>query len=197
MKKSTEILICGDLCPTKDTEHLFKKEDEKGLFNNVLPEFLKSDVLIGNLEFPLIDNGEGIKKAGPVLKGKSNYIQVLKNAGFNVLGLANNHIKDCGEKGVLNTLAVCKENTIDTVGAGENLEQAKKPLIIEKNGWKIGLLAFAEQEFNIATKTTAGANYLDPYEDFDAIKNLKEQVDYVIVLYHGGVEYYPYPSPLL
>jgi len=197
MKESAQIIVCGDLCPTDDTRGKFASENEKGLFNNVLPTFLSSDLLIGNLEFPLITNGVGISKTGPILKGDDNFINVFKKSNFDVLSLANNHIKDCGEKGVINTIKVCKENDIDTVGAGENIAQAKIPLIKTVNGWKIGIVAFSEQEFNIAKKNEAGANFLDPYEDFDTIKKVKEQVDYLIVIYHGGIEYYKYPSPLL
>ncbi len=197
MKNPCEIIICGDICPTKDTEHLFALEDEKGLFNNILPLFLASDVLIGNLEFPIINNGKGIKKAGPILKGEESYINIFKKSGFNVLSMANNHIKDCGEEGVLSTIGICKKNEIDVVGAGKNEVEAKKPLIIDKNGWKIGVMAFAEHEFNAAYENQAGANLLDVFHDFDAIKEIKQQVDYLIILYHGGVEYYEYPSPLL
>lgn len=197
MEKETQILICGDICPTDDTKHLFENSNVEGLFNDVLPVLNKADLLLANLEFPLIDTFTKIKKTGPVLTGKSTYINIFKNAGFNVLGLANNHIKDAGEEGVNNTLKICEKYKINTVGAGKNLEEAKKTLIVEKNGYKIGILAFAEHEFNLASETEAGANNFDVYNDFDTIKSLKEEVDYVIVLFHGGIEYYEYPSPLL
>jgi poly-gamma-glutamate synthesis protein (capsule biosynthesis protein) len=58
-------------------------------------------------------------------------------------------------------------------------------------------MAFAEHEFNAAYKNEPGANLLDLYTDFDQIKEFKKQVDYLIILYHGGIEYYEYPSPLL
>ncbi|MEO9021799.1 MAG: CapA family protein [Ginsengibacter sp.] len=196
-KKSTIITICGDICPTQDTEPYFKSGDHKKLFGNCIPFFNSSGLLMGNLEFPIIDNGKGIVKSGPVLKGDDNYIDIFKKSGFHVLGLANNHIKDCGEEGVKNTMAVCTQNGISYVGAGENISKAKIPLIREVNGKKIGILAFAEQEFNIATEDEYGANYLDVYDDFDAIRGFKNEVDYLIILYHGGIEYYEYPSPLL
>ena len=197
MEKDTQIIICGDICPTPDTKNLFENSNVKGLFNGVFPVFDKADLLMANLEFPLIDSFTKIKKTGPVLTGKTNFINIFKNAGFNILGLANNHIKDAGEVGVRSTLKTCKEYEIATVGAGKNKAEAKKPLVIEKNGLKIGIMAFAEHEFNLATDYEAGANSLDVYEDFDAIQSLKKEVDYVIVLYHGGIEYYEYPSPIL
>jgi hypothetical protein len=197
MKTKTEIIICGDICPTKDTVPFFEQNDTKGMFNDTLPILQDADILIGNMEFVLTDNGLDATKIGPILKGKSSYINIFRDVGFTLLGLANNHIKDCGEDGVLNSLHTCKNNNILTIGAGKNKQEAKKPIIINKNGWKIGIMAFAEHEFNAAYSNEAGANLLDLYEDFDNIKELKKKVDYLIVLYHGGIEHYEYPSPLL
>lgn len=191
------IVVCGDICPTEDTVEYFKKGAYQNIFNNTIPVLKAADVLVGNLEFPLITNGIGVKKTGPILKGDDNFIEIFKKINFSALSLANNHIKDCGVDGVLNTLKICKDSNIATFGAGKNIEEAKKPLIIEKNGWKIGLMSFAEHEFNAAYNDEAGANLLDVYSDFDLIKDFKKEVDYLIILYHGGIEYYRYPSPLL
>ena len=197
IKTRTEIIICGDLCPTNDTLPFFEEQNESSLFNDVLPIFQNADFVMGNMEFVLTDNPKSILKAGPVLWGKMRYINIFKNAGFHLLSLANNHIKDCGSSGVQSSLEACEQAGIATLGAGKNLQEAKKSYIKIINGWKIGFFAFAEQEFNVATDSDYGANYLDPYEDLDAIRSLKKQVDFVIVIYHGGIEYYEYPSPLL
>ncbi len=197
MKKKAEIIICGDLCPTDDTREYFDKQDCDSLFNNVLPIFDKADFVLGNLEFVLTDSPSPITKAGPVLFGNTNYIKLLKNAGIQAVSLANNHIKDCGESGVLSSMNACKKNDVEFFGVGENISKAKEPYIKIVNGYKIGVVAFAEQEFNVATDTEYGANFLDPYEDFDRIEEFKKRVDYLIILYHGGIEYYEYPSPLL
>jgi len=197
MNKTCTITICGDICPTKDTQYLFEKNNINELFTNVLPTLKKADILIGNLEFALTNNCPKVYKTGPILKGDTNFINVFKSTGFTALGLANNHIKDCGVEGVKSTIEICKKNNIATVGVGENKVAAKKPLIIEKNGFKIGVMAFAEHEFNAAYENEAGANLLDIYEDFDLIAKTKKEVDYLLILYHGGIEYYKYPSPLL
>jgi len=197
MKTKTNILVCGDICPTEDTKHYFEQNNVVGLFNDTLPLLKQADVLIGNMEFVLTDKCIPTIKTGPILKGSKNFINIFKEIGFTALGLANNHIKDCGVEGVLSSLQTCKENNILSVGAGSNEKKAKKPIIIEKNGWKIGVMAFAEHEFNAAYKNEPGANLLDLYTDFDQIKEFKKQVDFLIILYHGGIEYYEYPSPLL
>lgn len=197
MKNKVEITICGDICPTDDTEHFFEKNDTNGLLGEVKTVLTDTDILIANLEFPLTDDCQKAVKTGPILYGKTKYINFFKELGFTALGLANNHIKDCGENGVMSSLDICKEYAIETVGAGVNESEAKKPLIIERNGIKIGILAFAEHEFNVAYENEAGANLFDIYTDYDQIESFSKRVDYLIVMYHSGIEHYAYPSPLL
>lgn len=197
MNNISQLVVCGDLCPTEDTDKHFKEGDASNLFTDCLPLFKNAGYLLGNLEFVLTDNAKPIEKSGPILHGPKAYINVLKNSGFRALSLANNHIKDCGEPGVRSTLEACEAEGIHTFGAGRNLEEAKKPYITEVNGYRIGFLSFAEQEFNTATENSYGACFFDPYEDLDLIAETKKKVDHLIVIYHGGVEYYEYPSPLL
>lgn len=197
MIQETKIIVCGDLCPTTDNLNLFENSNEKELFNDILPILQNGDLTFGNCEFVLTENPEGIEKTGPILTGKPQFAKVLKNSGFNVLSLANNHIKDCGEAGVKSTMDVLEKNDIPHFGAGKNLSEAKKPFIKEINGLKIGFITFAEQEFNVAGENSYGANYFDPYEDLALITETKKKVDFLFVIYHGGIEYYEYPSPLL
>ena len=191
------MLILGDICPTKDNIELFKNGDAKALFGDVLPLIDNADVALANLECALADNPKPIQKAGPVLHAPTATAATLKKAGIGVLSLANNHIRDCGDEGVKSTLKACSESGIKTVGAGENIIAAKQPLMLGLDGKKVAVVSFAEHEFNFATKERAGAATLDIYEDFDRLRSLRQQVDVLIVFYHGGIEYHPYPSPLL
>ena len=196
-KFKSNILIFGDICPTRDTRELIETGDNKTLLGNVQRLLDNSDFSLCNVEFPLIDNGTPIQKTGPLLSGATSSIDLFKNAGFSLLSLANNHIKDYGEEGVRSTLKVARKLKIPTVGAGLTLAEAKLGYSHEVNGLRIGVMAFAEQEYNTATENSSGSSFLDPYSDFDTIKEFKATVDYLIVLYHGGIEYYEYPSPLL
>lgn len=190
-----KISIFGDICPTNDTKIAFNQGDCKAIFGDVLEEIKRSDIVIGNLECAVTDDPKPIKKAGPVLFTSTKSIQSLKD--FDALSLANNHIRDCGDDGVLTAISTCDSLGIRTFGAGKNIIDARKPLIIEKCGIKVGVMSFAEQEFNIATDIRPGACYFDPYEDFNRIREFRKTVDYLIILYHGGIEYFPYASPEL
>jgi len=196
-KFKANICILGDICPTVDTQLAIESGNAKHVLGDVHSRIEKSDFSLCNVEFSMIDRGEAIVKTGPVLGAKTSAIDFFTNAGFDLLSLANNHIKDYGEEGVRSTLEVAREAGIPTVGAGLNLADAKLGYVQDVNGLKIGVMAFAEQEFNTATETSPGSSFLDLYTDFDKIKDFKATVDYLIVLYHGGIEYYEYPSPLL
>ena len=89
------------------------------------------------------------------------------------------------------------KNNIPIVGIGDNIYEASKPYIVEKDGLKISVYGCAEHEFLIATEKSAGANPFDPLESLDHIYNFKDESDYVIILYHGGKEHYRYSSPNL
>ena len=178
------IIVFGDICPIKgDMSFDISCNGD--------------DLLIGNLECPLTDNPKPVKKAGPVLYCQSTLASKLRTVGFYGVSLANNHIRDSGDDGVFNTIKVCEASGLRIFGAGATQESALEPLIIEKDGLKVGLISFAEREFNYAKKGKAGAAVFDPYDSFDRISELKQSVDAVIVLYHGGIEHYIYPTPLL
>jgi hypothetical protein len=193
-----QLLIAGDLVPTKSNIGLFNKADTNSLLGEQLLSIWGSaDMRIFNLEVPLTDKEEPISKCGPNLIAPTSTISGIKALNPSLLTLANNHILDQGEQGLKSTQDVLSENNIPFVGIGQNLSEASKPYIIKKDGIKIGIYACAEHEFTIATEKNAGANQFDPLESLDHIQKLKQQCDYVIVLYHGGKEHYRYPSPYL
>lgn len=192
------ILIGADIVPTKTNSQLFAYADLDTLIGSELRAVLnKYDFRIFNLEVPLTDKETPISKHGPNLRAAANTINGIKAMNPSLVTLANNHIMDHDKQGLLATLQLLNSNNIYTVGAGRNIKEATKPFIVEKDGIRVGIYACADHEFSIATKVKMGANPFDPLESLDHINVLKEVCDYVIVLYHGGKEHYPYPSPYL
>lgn len=193
-----QLLIGGDLVPTKSNIELFNKADLNSLLGDELLLLWNSaDIRILNLEVPLTDKETPIPKCGPNLIAPTSTIEGIKVINPTLFTLANNHILDQGEQGLKSTQDILYKNNIPFVGVGDNLSGACEPYIIQKNGLKIGIYACAEHEFTIATEKNSGANPFDPLESLDHIAELKIACDYVIVLYHGGKEEYRYPSPNL
>lgn len=193
-----KVLIGADIVPSQSNTSAFSQGNISGIIDKKLQEVLtKADFRIFNLEVPLVNLETPIQKCGPNLIAPTSCINGIKKLGVDLFTLANNHIMDHGVQGLESTVAVLKDNGIDYVGVGKNLGEAQKPYIIEKDEKKVGVYACAEHEFSIAEENYPGANPFDPFESLDHIAKLKEQCDYVIVLYHGGKEYYRYPSPQL
>jgi len=191
------ITIGGDICPINRNLPSFKRGDAGGCFSDLLDQFKAANLSLANLECPLIERETPIRKSGPVLGAESACINGFLASKIQVLGLANNHILDHGAAGIENTLRVCKNAGIQTFGAGGNLAQAREILVVRAGSVRIGLLGLAEQEWSIASENSAGAN---PIDLIDCVRNINEHrdsFDYLIVLLHGGVEDYPFPSPRL
>lgn len=192
------ILIGADFVPTKRNIRLFNSENVVALVGQELLKILKgADYRIFNMEVPLTDKISPIDKCGPNLIAPTSTIKGYKSIGADFVTLANNHILDQGEQGLQSTCDLLIKEKIAFCGAGENLKQAQKPYIVSINGKRIGIYACAEHEFSIAVNNLAGANPYDALESFEHVKKLKNETDYVIVLYHGGKEHYRYPSPEL
>lgn len=192
------ILIGADLVPTKHNISLFESGDVAELVGSELTECLNcADYRIFNLEIPLTEYETPISKCGPNLIAPSKCITGYKALHVDLLTLANNHILDQGHQGLESTVQVLDRAGIAYTGVGNTQEEAAKPHVFECDGKKIGVYACAEREFSIVTEHSAGANPIDWLESPDHVARLKEQCDYVIVLYHGGKEHYRYPSPNL
>ena len=191
-----DMLITGDFCPiyrnTSKVENL-----DLTIFGDLLPVIQQSSFAITNLEAPITSSNEKILKVGPNIKTNKNAAVLLKQANFKLVTTANNHILDYGEKGIKDTLSVLESLGISYVGSGKNLHEAGLPFILEQSEMKIGILNFAENEFNSAGYSSYGSNPVNPISNYYAIKRLKEQVNFIIVIAHGGREHYQLPTPKL
>ena len=192
-----KFLFLGDLCPTEITNPLFEKGDIDTLFTDTLELFAHSDVKVLNLECAITDSKNAIKKFGPNLSAVPNTAKVLQQLGIDYCGLSNNHIFDFGIAGALDTMKYLDAARIGYTGFGNNYDDARKNLIIEKNGQRICIIAVCEHEYSYALEDRMGSRPYDEYDTLEDIRNAKAENDRVIVLYHGGKEYCQYPSPRL
>ena len=190
-----KIIVAGDFCPNERVEKHINDQQYSVVFGNVRPIIESADYAVVNFECPVVLNGaQPIEKTGPALKSGANAVKSIQFAGFNMATLANNHFFDYGDKGVSDTLITCKEHGIDTVGGGKNLTEAARVFYKEIHGKKIAFINFCEHEFSIATDKRGGSNPLDPVKNYNQILEARNNADYVIVIVHGGHEYYQLPS---
>lgn len=185
------VLIGADLCPIGANQPYFEQGDAEALFHDLLPLFRQADLVVANLECPLIERESPIRKTGPVFGVPASCVSALKKAGIGLLCLANNHVLDHGVHGLRYTREVCHRAGIATVGAGENLREAGQPFVWKKNGLRVAILAVAEREFSIAGEDQPGANPMDLIEIVRWVRSQGESWDHWIVLYHGAAEFQP------
>ena len=191
-----KILIAGDFCPQNRVAELIEGERYHEVFGEVMPCIKQADLSIVNFEAPVVEHkSKGIDKCGPCLRGTSKSVDAIRYAGFNVATLANNHFYDYGEVGVADTLQACRDKDIKIIGGGRNLQEASLTAYFDICSKKLAIINCCEHEFSIATESTGGANPLNPILQYYAIKEARQQADYVFVIVHGGHEHYQLPSP--
>lgn len=192
-----EILVVGDIYIGDSTlESKAEKNEIKDLFYEFESILSEADLTIGNLECPFVNEGFKIKKTGPFLKASPQSMPILKNAGFDILTLANNHILDYGKEGLASTIELLEKNNIIYVGAGLNRKEASKPKVVNINGKRIGIINVAENEFStFDNEREYGANPIDLAANYLEIIEIKKHVDFLLTIVHGGREYYNLPSP--
>ncbi|PKM92498.1 MAG: hypothetical protein CVU81_00135 [Euryarchaeota archaeon HGW-Euryarchaeota-1] len=175
-----DILLLGDICSCKNSKFSINGDNSLLLFN---------------LETPIIKKKTSpIKKAGPHLFSKELVLPVVNSESTIVANLANNHIMDFGDTGLMNTLNECYKKNILVVGAGENIEKAKAPIIIDVGNKKVGIIGCCETQFGISAPWKSGVASIGHWI-YSAIRDLKDKVDIIIISVHGASEMSPWPSP--
>jgi len=196
MNKSNKIIIVGDLFPVTTNLDKFVVGDIDYLFGEKICSLLKSaDYRICNLEGALTDHPGKCDKTGPSLYAPTAIIKTYKNLGINCCTLANNHITDAGHQGVMDTMDTLEKAGIQYLGVGKNENELKKFITFEVDGRTIGLYNVAETMYNAPTSEQAGAHLYDEYCVCKELEFFKKECDYLIIIYHGGMESFRYPSP--
>ncbi|MBN1186916.1 MAG: CapA family protein [Bacteroidales bacterium] len=184
------LLFSGDFAPLIPNNKIADNH-----FSSLSEIFNTSDLHITNLETPLTKCQVQIEKTGPSIKAEPAAISLLKQAKVNIACLANNHIYDYGEQGIKDTITECEKHNIETIGIVNRPDRKNSWFIKEIKSKKIGFLNYCEHEFSVREKGLMGACGYDPVDAYYEITYLKSLADYLIVIYHGGNEYYSLPRP--
>lgn len=192
-----KLFFCGDIMPGGVLPY-----QDKYVQDDII-EYLKTfDLRIGTLECAI---GNDMQFEASKMNAEMNIVYArnedfyrVKELGIDIVSLANNHVYDLGEAGLINTINCLKQNNIRYVGAGMNLEEASAPLIIEKEGLSIAILAccfngLKPMWVTAATSNGSGIWQTDIETVCRKIREAKKKYDYVIVLPHWGIELLFFP----
>lgn len=156
------------------------------------------DYSVCNFEAPIQGYGNSRLKSGPHLSQKPETLVGLKEQGFDLALLANNHMMDFGKKGLQETLTLIDNIGIEAVGAGINKEKAYAPLIKNINGVKVGIINACEAQFGVIDhfkrNESAGYAWINHPSIDTTILNIKKECDFVLVFAHAGLENYSIPQ---
>lgn len=153
-----------------------------------------SDILMINNECTFSTRGEAIAGKAYTFRSDPSNVSILQELGVDIAGIANNHVCDYGFEALSDTIATLDGAGIPNVGAGNNLDEAKRPWYFVANGKKIAFVAATqiERTYNYtkeATDTTPGVlKTLNPDKYMEVIRQAKEHSDYVIAFVHWGTE---------
>lgn len=168
---------------------------ENGVSEAMLTELRGVDILVANNEFPFTDRGTPTEGKTYTFRADTDTVSYLHDMGVDVAVLANNHIYDFGEVGLLDTLDTLSEAGILGIGAGRNLDEASAPLYFIVNDMKIAVVAATQIErldnpdTKGATDNSAGVfRCWNPEKLYEVVEQAKENSDFVIVYIHWGTE---------
>ncbi|WP_172292231.1 CapA family protein [Pseudoruegeria sp. HB172150] len=206
----------GDVAPDRD--------DPATIFTHVRDRLTKADIGYCQLEVNLTTRGQRLPQARHTMRGKPEIADALVATGLEVVSFAGNHTMDWGAEGMLDTLANLDRAGAMRMGAGANIEEARKPVIVERNGVTLGFLAVNsilpqnywaeenkpgcapmrghtvyEQIEHDQPGTPARIHTFPHREDLAAltasVAALRAKVDAVIVSHHAGIHFVPAVVP--
>ena len=215
-KEAITLLGVGDI--------VIDQEQPETAFKYVVEVLRSGDITYANCEQALSDKGSPNPKQ--CIHSDPRNIPALLSAGIDVVSLANNHTQDWGKEALVDTMARLKEAGLPYVGVGNNLAEARQPVILERKGTRVGFLAYCcvgpeglsyEAQHDIPgyapVRSWTIYDHVDPqpgtwpriismpYKDelaamVEDIKKLRTQVDVVVVCPHWGLHVIPRIIPM-
>ena len=165
---------------------------------NLLEEIQKADLFMVNEEFPFSTRGEAAPDKQYTFRLPPERVSIFQEMGIDLVTLANNHALDFGTDALVDTLDTLDGAGISHVGAGRNLEEAKKPVIVELQGKTIGFLGASrvipETSWNASSSKPGMLVTYDPSMTIQEIEKLDQNCDYVVVYARGGIERAEHPE---
>lgn len=176
----------------------YHQQDGKVVDSDLENIVRNADYAVCNFEAPVSGSGTPIRKSGPHHAQRPETVDGLKDSGFDLLLLANNHIMDYGCEGLQATIERARIVGIDTLGAGFDFASAYRPMIKSIGGVKIGMINACEAQFGVLDyyrdQDVPGYAWIYHREIDNMIDKLKYICDFVVVFAHAGLEHYSIPQ---
>ncbi|MBE0447725.1 MAG: CapA family protein [Actinobacteria bacterium] len=192
------LIVVGDIMPSRGVANRIRAHNDFNYPFLATRDYLKTaDIIFGNLESP-ITPGRKIQSKEMVFRTDPGFEGALKEAGFSVLSLANNHTPNFGSKGLRDTFQYLNQAGIRYIGAGKDDLEANSAVHIEVRGIRFAFLAYNDtdvvpQSYG-AKGSYPGTAFMGIERMTKAVKDAKRKADFVIVSMHAGEEYVVEPN---
>lgn len=212
-----ELIFAGDL--------ILDEPNPDHWLSGIAPALRSADAAIGHLEVPHSRHVAQAVDDVPAPGADPDHLPALARAGFAAVTLAGNHIADLGPIGISDTISGLESAGIAYTGAGRDLFQARRPVVLDRAGYRIALLSYncVGPVDAWATETRAGCSYVyvrtadgspprpaAPLEQADPasvellqaeVEAARREADLVVVALHKGIVHTrarlaPYERPL-
>ncbi len=171
----------------------------RGVVDDGLQAVIDSgDIFMVNQEFPFSDRGTAAADKQYTFRLPPEKVSMFHELGIDIVSLANNHAMDFGREALLDTCDTLDKAGIYRVGAGKNLDEAKKAEILTVKGKKIGFLGASrvipEGSWGATSSTAGMLTTYDPAVLLEEIEKTKQECDYLVVYVHWGIERHDRPE---
>ncbi len=199
---SVRLMVVGDMMLARGVGDRISAEGTGAPFRRVQAILDRSDLLIGNLECVVSTRGTKQPKLY-TFRARPRSVGALRKAGFDLVGLANNHALDYGRVALGDTIRSVHAAGIAVMGAGSDAQAARAPVIVERNGLRIAFLDRADAYLDSnewpsldweATAQRSGLAYARPRELRADVGAARKHADVVVVMLHSGREYAKGPT---
>jgi hypothetical protein len=134
-KQEITVLAVGDVC--------VNREDPDSAFAAVTDTIKAADIAFCQLETNYSERGSVLPQARTPLRAHPRNAPAIKKAGFNVVSFASNHHMDFGADALLDTIDAMRKTGIELIGVGKNIDEARRPQIVDCKGTKVAFLAYS------------------------------------------------------
>ncbi len=195
VKIAVRLLFAGDVYLS---DHVLEAYDAAGGIDGVLSqgyqaEIQAADFFMTNEEFPFSTRGTPAPDKQFTFRVHPEKVKLMQEMGIDLVTLANNHALDYGRDAMLDTIDTLNHAGIRHVGAGKNLAEARKPVIVELNGRTFAFIGatrvYPEADWAAGTDSAGMFSAYDGGAQLaEEVTAAKQQADYVIAYVHWGIE---------
>ncbi|MEO5989213.1 MAG: CapA family protein [Candidatus Eisenbacteria bacterium] len=154
-----------------------------------------ADQAFANLEFPIGERAWVRPGRSEEFFQDAEVPAALARAGVRIVSLANNHMMDCGELGLLRTLEACRQSGLTPIGAGRDLAEARTPARTVVRGQRVVWLGYGTASDDAAGVDRVGIAPLEASLVAEDCARWRPEADLLVVSVHWGSMYVDYPPP--